>query len=252
METSTYIYTGLLSFFCGASFASFSGLCAFRICRNESIFRPASYCDACGKSLSITALIPVFGGLLLHRRCKHCRSPVPYSYAIVELLYGACFSLLTIIMLNNIPALLIILCWSALCLPVVRTDIRCMLVPRILLLPPAVAGLTLHALFGTPFISMAAGIILGGGIFALIRLLKPGSMGQGDVEFGMVLGLYFGVELGIIALLCGSMLGGIAGAWMLITGKADAKTRIPYLPFLYAGGCVSALAGRLLLDIYGF
>jgi Type II secretory pathway, prepilin signal peptidase PulO and related peptidases len=87
-------------FVLGAIWASFSCLVAYRLttlAEGRSILStisyPPSYCESCGRKLSIIELIPVIGWVLCRGRCLTCGAKIPARYPLMELLLGfACAS----------------------------------------------------------------------------------------------------------------------------------------------------------------
>jgi prepilin signal peptidase PulO-like enzyme (type II secretory pathway) len=72
----------------GLMLGSFINLAADRIPRGESIVRPASHCQACGRSLNVVDLLPVAGYLVRGGRCASCKAPIAASAPLIELLCG--------------------------------------------------------------------------------------------------------------------------------------------------------------------
>lgn len=85
--------------------------------------------------------------------------------------------------------------------------------------------------------------VVGGalGLFAfylLLRMLRPGAMGGGDVKLAGVVGAYlgyFGVETILAGALAGFVLGGIGGVVLLLSRRARVGTAIAFGPWMLAG-----------------
>ena len=79
------------------------------------------------------------------------------------------------------------------------------------------------------------------GIFAvslplfLICLLKPGAFGGGDIKLMAGCGFFLGAETVWFSFLIAVFSGGGWALFLLLTGRADRKTRFPFGPFLCAG-----------------
>lgn len=102
--------------------------------------------------------------------------------------------------------------------------------------------------FGRAVIGMAA-------LFAfyfLLALAYPAGMGFGDVKLSGVLGYlgYLGVGELLVGAFAGFLLGGLAGAALVVLRRAGRKTAIPFGPFMLAGALVGILAGHPLADAY--
>lgn len=75
-------------------------------------------------------------------------------------------------------------------------------------------------------------------------------MGMGDVKFVAVLGLWLGIAGMAETLLLSFVLGGIVGAFLLVTGKKKPKDAIPFGPFICLAALTSYLYGQELLQWY--
>ena len=69
----------------------------------------------------------------------------------------------------------------------------------------------------------------------LICLLKPGAFGGGDIKLMAGCGFFLGAETVWLSFLIAVSAGGIWALFLLLTGRADRKTRFPFGPFLCAG-----------------
>ena len=85
------------------------------------------------------------------------------------------------------------------------------------------------------FTGALAGFALGGGLFLLAYLISRKGLGGGDVKFMAAAGLYLGFDGVLPAMLCGTVLAGIAGLALILLKKIGRKDAIPLAPFLYAG-----------------
>lgn len=103
----------------------------------------------------------------------------------------------------------------------------------------------------------AAGLVVLGGYYGLMRLLSPRAMAGGDVRLGALLGLALG-PLGagvlLVSALAAAVLSALAYVPMLLRGrairnagsKALLQHRIPYGPFLVLGALVAVVVGQVL------
>jgi len=81
-------------------------------------------------------------------------------------------------------------------------------------------------------------------------LVRPGSIGMGDVKFAGTTGLYLGPAVAP-ALLLAFLGGALAGAGIVFReGAAARKKTLPFGPFLALGGFVALLAGPELIELY--
>jgi leader peptidase (prepilin peptidase)/N-methyltransferase len=88
--------------------------------------------------------------------------------------------------------------------------------------------------------------------FLLVFVLAyPRGMGMGDVKLAGVLGLFLGASVAV-AIMAGVLLGTIVGAGVMARlGVAEGrKTKLPFGPFLAAGGLIALFAGHAILHWY--
>lgn len=103
-----------------------------------------------------------------------------------------------------------------------------------------VQGVTLAAaLYG-------AGVLLA--IMLAIYFASRGGMGEGDVKLAPALGLWLGVEQGLVCLLLAFVGGGLVGMVLLACGKR--QMLLPFGPFLCAGAVVAYFWGEKIVRWY--
>jgi leader peptidase (prepilin peptidase) / N-methyltransferase len=85
----TFELAGLLL---GLLFGSFLNVCIARLPHAESIVAPRSRCPQCRSLIRWYDNIPLLSWILLGRRCRDCRQPIPARYPLVELATGAWFA----------------------------------------------------------------------------------------------------------------------------------------------------------------
>jgi leader peptidase (prepilin peptidase)/N-methyltransferase len=83
-----YLYSPAALFFWGACWASFFNVVLYRYPLGRSVVWPGSACPSCGKDIAWFDNIPVLSWLILRGRCRHCRAPIAFRYAVVEFLGG--------------------------------------------------------------------------------------------------------------------------------------------------------------------
>lgn len=67
---------------------------------------------------------------------------------------------------------------------------------------------------------------------------------------GALMGFMLGLTHGLVALFLAYVLGGLVGAYLLITGKVDRKTPIPFGTFLAIGTLLMILSGDSIISWY--
>lgn len=96
-------------------------------------------------------------------------------------------------------------------------------------------GLWEHGLW-----TVLAGCVPGAALL-VIALLRPQSLGTGDGLTVMIAGGAMGLAEGVVWILCGFGLAGIAGIWRLLIKKDNPREQMPLLPFLFLAAVWRAL-----------
>lgn len=123
-------------------------------------------------------------------------------------------------------------------------DIVARVIPNRLVYPGAV-----FALAAAPFLPADSyvGALIGGAIvltlLALVHLWRSDAIGLGDVKLGALIGLALGFPGGLMALFAGALLGGVAAAVALATGRIQLRSTIAYGPYLCAGALTVIILG---------
>lgn len=224
----------------GATLASFIGVIAERLNTGESWIQDRSRCNSCARTLATLDLIPVVSWLVVHGRCRTCKSRVPAGYFISEVVLGTVF-LAGFLAFGLSLALLTFAITAAILLFVVLYDLRHTLVPRF-----AAALLTIaaaaHAVVVAPStfalahtFALAAGIGL---FFFLLHALSRGrAMGLGDTPISFALALMVGAERALPGLLFSFWIGALVGIVILVSRPKGHRMgiEIPFVPFLAIG-----------------
>jgi len=99
---------------------------------------------------------------------------------------------------------------------------------------------------------LAAGAVAFG-IFFLLHLVSPRSMGFGDVKLAFVLGLslgWLGWEEVLLGLFLGFLYGAAVGLALLALGRRERNQALPFGPFLAAGALTAVLVGDSIITWY--
>lgn len=85
---------------------------------------------------------------------------------------------------------------------------------------------------------MLWGLLVVGGLYLALRLAHPAGMGLGDVRLSGLLGMCLGfasVWHAVAGAVAGFVVGGLAGAVLLVLGRAGARTRVAFGPAMITG-----------------
>ncbi len=216
MIDSGAVLLDILMFFFGASIGSFVNVVAYRLPREISIVRPASFCPHCRRPVPLWFNVPVLGYLMLRGRCSCCGGRIPPRYLVTEIGLG----LVAVgLFINFDPADAIarlVLCAALFASSWVDLDWR--IIPDLISLPGIVVGFAAAALLmpDVGWKSSLAGIALGGGLLLAVgeayRLLRgKEGMGMGDIKLLAMIGAFLGWEGVLFTIFFGSCLGAVGG-----------------------------------------
>lgn len=139
------------------------------------------------------------------------------------------------------------LLFLAFALPSAYIDARTLRIPDLLTVGGIVALLLFEFILpGAYLISRIAGCCFGFLLFFLLRK-TTGGMGFGDVKYAGFIGMFTGLRLFFVVLLCSSFL---ALVYVMVSArsiKRNLSQKIPFAPFLAIGGICAALWGWGLL-----
>ncbi|WP_049497557.1 prepilin peptidase [Streptococcus pseudopneumoniae] len=212
-------------FLVGSILASFLGLVIDRF-PEQSIISPASHCDSCQTRLRPLDLIPILSQVLNRFRCRYCKAPYPFWYALLELGLGLIFLLYSWKLLSLSQVILIT---AGLILGIY--DFRHQEYPLLVWLT---FHLILMAFCGWNLV-MVFFLVLG-----MLAHFIDIRMGAGDFLFLASCALVFSVTELLILIQFASATGILA---FLLQQK---KERLPFVPFLLLAACV-IIFGKLLL-----
>lgn len=148
---------------------------------------------------------------------------------------------------------------AAVCLILGYVDARTRLLPTQVIAPSY--GVVVALLFTAGIVDgqrddlVRAGLgwLVMGGLYLLLWLLAPRSLGYGDVRLSGLLALCLGYrgwgEL-VTGLYAGFLLGGLFSLLLLLSRRARRGTHFPFGPFMMLGAVVALLWGATLSDWY--
>lgn len=253
MITVFFIFT--LSFL-GLSVGSFLNAWAWRTRERLPIAIARSMCTACKVPLTWYDNIPLLSFIFLQGKCRSCAVPISWQYPIVELL-GLIFFLAVgahyEFSYMSWPLMLRDITVAGFLLAILVYDMRYMEILDRTTLFPAALLFGANIIFGwqPSWSSMFVGAGIGAGFFALQYILSRGRwIGGGDIRLGAFMGVILGSPLIWMGLLFSYVLGGLAGAILLLMKKANGKTALPFGLFLVPGTFCAMLFGQQLLEWY--
>lgn len=256
----------------GLLIGSFLNVVAYRVPIGMSVVAPPSACPGCGSRIAARDNVPLLSWLLLRGACRHCRMPISARYPLVELTTAVVFAVAALPFLAPVtatsdPRLLLAaglelvaylyLAAISVVLAVIDLDVRRL--PDAIVLPSYLVAAALLAavdLLRGDTARLPVLVIGGAGsflLYLLLRVLKPGGMGLGDVKLAGVLGIYLG-QAGVAQLLVGTfaafLLGGTAGVVLILTRRSTRSSSIPFGPWMLGGAWIGILAGVPIASAY--
>jgi leader peptidase (prepilin peptidase)/N-methyltransferase len=248
------VFLMLIAIVYGLILGSFLNAWAWRLAHDESIMRGRSHCAACGAQIRAYDNVPVVSWVVLGGKCRDCGEPISWRYPVGEAATAALFA--AVAAYDGVSWLLIphLLFVSAMVL-VTQVDLEIQIIPDVVVLPVAAVGVPLMLWLGEgpwweyPAAGLGAAGFLWGVAWLYEKVRGLEGMGLGDVKMALCMGIYLGIAV-VPALFIGFVSGAIIGvAIMGMTGK-DAKTAVPFGPFLAAGAIVALFFGQDLIDLY--
>ena len=231
-----YIY--IIIFIFGSIMGSFLYVLAVRLSNNESILWPSSHCHNCGHRLKWYELIPVISYIIQRGKSRCCKTRIPASYLVVEVVTGILymvsyhsfeFSYEFIISLVFISSLIV----------VIVSDIEYMIILDEVLAIGAIIIILLELLFfGLDYTVhyIVSGILAFGTMFVIKligdRLFKKESMGGGDIKLMFLFGIVIGYALSICDIFLATFIAFPVAIFVLFSRKDNL---IPFGPFLAMG-----------------
>jgi leader peptidase (prepilin peptidase)/N-methyltransferase len=193
--------------------------------------------------------------LVLGGKCSDCKARISLQYPLVEL-FTAIVSVVVGwhfgVSLQTLAALFLSWCLIA----ASGIDIGHKLLPDSITLPLLWLGILL-SLFDV-FIGLEASVIgvMAGYmslwiVFMLFKVVtgKEG-MGYGDFKLLAMLGAWLGWKPLFVVILTSSLVGATVGITLIVLGKTERSTQIPFGPYLAAAGWITLMWGNELMRFY--
>ncbi len=249
---------------------SFLNVVIYRIPAGKSIVSPPSSCGHCGHVIRWFDNVPAVSWFVLKGRCRDCSTGISARYPVVEISTGIFFAAVaywiffgevwaTKTIASQLLAALAFLYFASISVALTLIDLDTRRLPNAIVLPSYIAGailLTASSIAGSNYGALLTAAIGAGSLFAaylLMALVYPGGMGLGDVKLAGVIGMYLG-WLGWDVLAVGAMaafvLGGVFALGLVVAKKANAKTGVPFGPWMILGAWVAIFIGPQIATGY--
>lgn len=239
----------------GLVVGSFLNVVIHRLPRQQSTVLPRSRCPSCDGLIHAWDNVPLFSFLWLRGRCRHCSASISWRYPLVEaitaLLFLACYLRFGATLEGVVGALF---CASMVALAVI--DLEHFILPDAITLPGIVLGLGVqHWISWTTLRGAFLGAALGAGLLLAIAGFwywwrKVEGMGMGDVKMLAMVGAFLGWKGVLGTLFLASLGGSLVGLALMLRGKLDMQSKLPFGFYLALGSLLFLFWGEQLTLAY--
>lgn len=262
----------------GLVIGSFLNVCIYRIPRDESIVFPSSHCPHCGAGIRPYDNVPVLSYLVLKGKCRSCGASISSQYPAVELLCGAAFFFCALTWGVEPPAFVNSV-FLAVIIVLVFIDYQHQILPNVLTIPGAILGIILspfqvHGFFldrvslgiaslflpdnpvpAASWTGSIFGALVGGGMLYLVAVLykalrKQQGLGMGDIKMMAMVGAFLGWRLALLTIFAGSLIGSLAGIFLILFRGRTMQSKLAFGTFLGIGAALSLFFGPSFLNWY--
>jgi leader peptidase (prepilin peptidase)/N-methyltransferase len=263
----------------GLIVGSFLNVCIHRIPRGESIVFPSSHCPHCGARIAPYDNVPLFSYIWLKGRCRSCKEFISPQYPAVEFLNGAAYFACAVKWGFTPPAAVNAL-FMSIVIMLIFIDYRHQILPDSLTLTGTALGIALShfqsdalvldpialaiaSVFPTDWpewilgwTRAAFGALVGGGILYLVAWLyklvrKQQGLGMGDVKMMAMVGAFLGWRLALLTVFAGSLLGSLAGIFLISFKGKNLQSRLAFGTFLGLAASLVLFFGPSFIRWYG-
>lgn len=231
----------------GLVIGSFINVCIYRIPKEQSILYPPSTCPNCHNEIKWYDLIPVLSYIMLKGKCRHCKEKISIRYPLIEIFTATIFILIYIkfnISYITIKYLVLIIFLEI----IAFIDLENMEFSSILSYLAIFTGILLSLgeiiLLGSSIKEYILGGIIPSGLMYIIAKITKG-FGEGDVDALIIVGVFMGLKLGLIALFLSIVIGG-AIAVVIILRKNHEKA-MAFVPCIFLGTLVAIFYGSNII-----
>lgn len=250
------IYFRIIFFIFGAVMGSFFHVVATRLAKGESLISPASHCINCKHKLKWYELIPIVSYIIQLGKCRNCKSEIPLSCLLIEVITGSLYSVCFHEFGFSIDLIINLIFVSSI-ITVFISDIEYMIIlDEVLMVSGAI--IMIIYLIGYGFNSITAYHIYSGiGSFITmyaIKLIgdfifKKDSLGGGDIKLMFLFGLVLGYSISIMTIFLATFIAFPIALIILFTNK---EHMIPFGPFLSIAALILLVSGVTFNDVISF
>jgi leader peptidase (prepilin peptidase)/N-methyltransferase len=191
---------------------------------------------------------------MLGGKCRSCARPISMQYPLIEAMTALVF-VMHWYAFGATAMLPVRILFACALIVLFMIDLEHQILPDVITLPGIVIGLVVSVFLPPGPVQSLLGILLGGGLLwaiaeAWLRLRKVEAMGFGDVKMLAMVGAWLGVKMVVVTFVLSSMMGGVVGAVLIASRRADMATRVPFGTMLAVAALIASLYGGPLLAWY--
>ncbi len=244
MTNLFFVYS--IIFFLGASVAS--AICVFQDgAKSFFLLNTRSACKSCKTQLKFYHLIPVVSFIFLQGKCFFCKTKIPLSLFVGEILLGLWF-LFSSVYFGSLGFLHIVfaLIFGGIFLALVLEDLADMQVSSKFVYALMILGLLKSLFLGFEMVALL--VILP---FWLIYFINKNAIGEADPYVYTALSLFFGTQFSISIFLYSVWFGAIYGiCYLLIIKKEfERNVRMPFLPIIFVASLFILITNYHIIKI---
>jgi leader peptidase (prepilin peptidase)/N-methyltransferase len=221
----------------------------------HNLFLPSSGCPHCKQELAPWENIPVASYVMLRGRCAYCHVAISLRYPAIELLAGMLSGLVAWHFGYSIAGFAgLVFVWCMIALAFIDLDVQ--LLPDCITLPLLWTGLLIN--LNNVFTDIHSAVIGAVSGYLLLWMIHWGykliagkeGLGRGDFKLLAAIGAWLGWEMLPLVTLFSSLTGALAGILLVLLGKQERDTPIPFGPYLASGSLVGLFLGEPINRAY--
>lgn len=216
---------------------SFIALVSSRLPHDEPIVMTRSRCRSCDARLEPRDLVPLLSFALSRGRCRHCQTPIPRRYPLIEITAAVIGALSALLAPEGAIVLTALFGWWLLLIAVI--DLEHFWLPDQLTLPLALAGLVAALIFAPETLEARVwGLVAGAGVLALLawlyeKIRRREGLGGGDPRLLGAIGAWLGWQALPLVLLIASLAGlSLWLARLIVRREGSLQDALPFGTFL--------------------
>ena len=213
--------------------------------------RGRSECANCLATIKWFDLIPIISYFLLKRRCRNCKAKISLLYPIVETTIAIVLLLFFLFRPELNMLVLAHAAVIALLTLIFFLDARYLTIPDKILAMLAVLIVGLKMAEGKSGLANILIFPLGlSAFFGILFMVSKGRwIGFGDVKLIFLIGVLLGYPMGYLSIVASVWLATLFSLILIVAGKANGKTEIPFGSFLSAATIIFLIFENELQEI---